>query len=164
MKPLKHIILLLFVSLGLTSCFVPKYATLSNTPNLSKYKYVYITPTSTSISVKRDTHNDSQGMHNTLSRKSFTPSDVIAGYFMKQGFIRVPEIREYQKAQTIVVNFGESGGKNYAYVATSTEVTIQVVDALTHEVLCTSTAEGLGETETDNIKNATIKCLDAIFR
>lgn len=44
--------------------------------------------------------------------KHFTPSDVIAGYFMKQRFIRIPEIREYQKAQTIVVNFGESGERS----------------------------------------------------
>lgn len=88
---------------------------------------------------------------------------MIAGSFMKHGFVKIPEINEAQKAQTIVVNYGESGRKNYG-LGYSIEVTIQLLDAATFELICSTTAEGMGETETDDVRKATIKCLNAIFQ
>ena len=164
MKAFKHILILLSISLGLASCGVPRYATISSKPDLSKYKYVYITPTSEKTSVTGGAYGNQYGVYGSTSSKSITPSDVIAGYFMKQGFVRIPEINETQKSQTIVVNFGESGRKNYGLGAYSIEVTIQLLDATTDELICSSTAEGMGETETDDVRKATIKCLDAIFQ
>lgn len=164
MKSLRHILILLSISLALASCGVPRYATISSKPDLSKYKYVYITPTSEKTSVTGGTYGNQYGVYGSTSSKSITPSDVIAGYFMKQGFVRIPEINETQKSQTIVVNYGESGRKNYGLGAYSIEVTIQLLDASTYELICSSTAEGMGETETDDVRNATIKCLDAIFQ
>ena len=164
MKSLRHILILLSISLALASCGVPRYATITSKPDLSKYKYVYITPTSEKTSVTGGTYGNQYGVYGSTSSKSITPSDVIAGYFMKQGFVRIPEINETQKSQTIVVNFGESGRKNYGLGAYSIEVTIQLLDATTYELICSSTAEGMGETETDDVRKATIKCLDAIFQ
>lgn len=92
-----------------------------------------------------------------------TPSEVIAGYFMKKGFVMIPEINEDQKAQTIMIAYGESGRKNY-FLTYSIEVTLQLLDATTYELICISTAEGMGATETDDVRKATIKCLDAIFK
>lgn len=165
MKAFRHILILLSISLGLASCgaMVPQKANLSSKPDLSKYKYVYITPTPEKTSVTGGTYGNQYGVYGSTSSKSITPSDVIAGYFMKQGFVRIPEINEPQKAQTIVVNYGESGRKNYG-LAYSIEVTIQLLDATTYELICSSTAEGMGETETDDVRKATIKCLDAIFQ
>ena len=164
MKAFKHIIILLFISLVLASCgaMVPQKANLSSKPDLSKYKYVYITPTSEKTSVTGGTYGNQYGVYGSTSTKSITPSDVIAGYFMKHGFVRIPEISEAKKAQTIVVNFGESGRVSYG-LAYSIEVTIQLLDASTYDVICSSTAEGMGETEADDVRKATIKCLDAIF-
>lgn len=164
MKSLRHILILLSISLALASCGVPRYATISSKPDLSKYKYVYITPTSEKTSVTGGTYGNQYGVYGSTSSKSITPSDVIAGYFMKQGFVRIPEINETQKSQTIVVNYGESGRKNYGLGAYSIEVTIQLLDATTYELICSSTAEGMGETETDDVRKATLKCLDAIFQ
>lgn len=164
MKSLRHILILLSISLGLASCGVPRYATISSKPDLSKYKYVYITPTSEKTSVTGGTYGNQYGVYGSTSSKSITPSDVIAGHFMKQGFVRIPEINEAQKAQTLVVNYGESGRKNYGLGAYSIEVTIQLLDATTYELICSSTAEGMGETETDDVRKATLKCLDAIFQ
>ncbi len=163
MKTLKRLLIYVSILLGLVCCGVPRYATISSKPDLSKYKYVYITPTSEKTSVTGETYGNQYGVYGSTSSKSITPSDVIAGYFMKQGFVRIPEINESQKAQTIVVNFGESGRKDYV-LAYSIEVTIQLLDAATYEVICSSTAEGMGETETDDVRIATTKCLDAIFQ
>ena len=163
MRSLRHILILLSISLGLASCGVPRYATITSKPDLSKYKYVYITPTSEKTSVTGGTYGNQFGVYGSTSSKSITPSDVIAGYFMKQGYVRIPEINEAQKAQTLVVNYGESGRKNYG-LGYSIEVTIQLLDATTYELICSSTAEGMGETETDDVRKATLKCLDAIFQ
>ena len=59
MKSLRHILILLSMSLALASCGVPRYATISSKPDLSKYKYVYITPTSEKTSVTGGTDRKS---------------------------------------------------------------------------------------------------------
>ena len=146
----------------ITGCGVPKYATISNQPDLSKYKYVYITPTGGKNSVTGGTYSNEFGVYGSTSSKSTSPSDLIAGRFMKQGFVRLPEISEVQKQQTLVVNYGESGRKvrGFGY---SIEVTIQLLDAATYELVCSATAEGMGETEADDVRKAIVKCLNAIF-
>lgn len=172
MKSLRHILILLSISLGLASCgvmapqkMVPQMAILSSKPDLSKYKYVYITPTPEKSSVTGGTYGNQYGVYGSTTSKSIIPSDVIAGSFMKHGFVRIPEINDAQKAQTIVVNYGESGRKNYGLLgAYSIEVTIQLLDATTYELICSSTAEGMGATETDDVREATLKCLNAIFQ
>lgn len=45
-----------------------------------------------------------------------------------------------------------------------TEVTLQFLDAGTYELICSLTAEGDGRTETDEVRKAIQKCLDAIFK
>ncbi len=165
MRVFQRIIIFLSVSMGLASCgiMVPKQANISNKPNLSKYKYVYIAPTAEKTSVTGGTYGNQYGVYGSTFSKSVTPSEVIAGYFMKKGFVMIPEINEDQKAQTIMIAYGESGRKNY-FLTYSIEVTLQLLDATTYELICISTAEGMGATETDDVRKATIKCLDAIFK
>ena len=43
------------------------------------------------------------------------------------------------------------------------EVTLQILSADTHEVLCTGTAEGQGETEADDIRIAITRALAMVF-
>lgn len=44
------------------------------------------------------------------------------------------------------------------------EVTLQFIAANTKTILCVSTAESIGDTETDDIKKAITRALDAIFQ
>ena len=164
MKNFKFVILFITILLGLANCGVPKYASLTNKPDLSKYRYVFITPTAEKASVTGEAFGNQYGLFGSTYSKSIIPSEVIAGSFMKQGFVIVPEILEAQKSQTIIVNYGESGRKNYGLGAYSIEVTIQLLDASSYELICSSTAEGMGETETDDVRKATNKCLNAIFQ
>ena len=43
------------------------------------------------------------------------------------------------------------------------EVSIQFVDAKTKEIICVSTAEGIGYTESDDIREAITRALNVIF-
>ena len=151
------------MSLALSSCGVSRYATISNIPDLSKYKYVYVESTAETTSVTGGTYGTQYGVFGSTSSRSFNPSDVIAGRFMKQGFIRVPKIPDDHKDLTIVINYGESGRKNNFW-GHKIEVTLQLLDAATYDLICVSTAEGMGETEADDVRKATNKCLDAIFK
>lgn len=163
MKTLKLLALFVVMAVGLSSCGVPQYATISKIPDFSKYKYVYITPTQELTSIAGGAVGTQYGVYSATTGKSVIPSNVIAGYFMKRGFVVVQEIDESQRAQTIVANYGESGRKNYA-LGYSIEITVQLLDASTNDVISVATAEGFGETEADDIRIATLKCLDGFFK
>ena len=162
MKKLKNLLLLLSTTFVLANCGAPKYANISNIPDLSGYRYIYITPSSELSSSAGSAVGTPYGLFGSTVSKSVSPSDLIAGMFMKRGFVRLPEIKDDLKSRTIIINYGESGRTNRAF-GYSTEVTLQLLNAQTLELICTSTAEGMGETESDDIKKATIKCVNAIF-
>ena len=96
------------------------------------------------------------------SSKSVNPTDIINGYMMKKGFRRLMDMEQSIPPKTIIISYGESGrhsmGLGYAI-----EVTIQLIDATTNEIILTSTAAGIGETEADDIRKATLNCLKNIF-
>lgn len=46
----------------------------------------------------------------------------------------------------------------------TTEVIIQFIAAQTNKIVCVTTAEGIGDTEADDIKEAITRALDAIFK
>lgn len=163
MKAIKNILLLSVLTLAVTSCSAPKYATISSTPDLSEYKYVYIAETGEKTSVTGGTFGGQYGIWGLTESKSFNPTDVIAGKFMKQGFIKVPYITDEHKDKTIVVNYGESDRKK-SFWSLTIEITIQLLDPSTYNLICVASAQGKGETETDCIRKATNKCLEAIFK
>lgn len=162
MKTFKNLLLLLATTFVLASCGVPKHANISNIPDLSGYRYIYITPSSELSSSAGGAVGTPYGLFGSNVSKSVSPSDLIAGMFMKRG-VRLPEIKEDLKSRTIIINYGESGRTNRGLGSYSIEVTLQLLNAQTLELICTSTAEGMGETESDDIRKATIKCVNAIF-
>ncbi len=94
--------------------------------------------------------------------KSVNPSDVISGILMKKGFIIVDSPKANK---TLLVKYGQSdkrsvlgglGGGGYTL-----EVSIQMLDALTQELLFVCTAEGQGSTEADDIRVAIVRCLES---
>jgi len=60
------------------------------------------------------------------------------------------------------VNYGESGRRNVAFGYTI-EVTIQFISAKSHTLLSSCTAEGIGDTEADDIRKAITRCLTGLF-
>ena len=163
MKTFKNLLLLFATTFILANCGVPKHANISNIPDLSDYRYIYITPSSELSSSAGGAVGTPYGLYGATVSKSVSPSDLLAGMFMKRGFIRLPEIKEDLKSRTIIINYGESGRTNRGLGSYSIEVTLQLLNAQTLELICTSTAEGMGETESDDIRKATIKCVNAIF-
>jgi hypothetical protein len=60
------------------------------------------------------------------------------------------------------VNYGESG-KRYRRLGYTIEVTIQFVSAKNNNIVCSCTAEGQGETEADDIRQAISRCLQGLL-
>ena len=96
------------------------------------------------------------------SSKSVNPTDVITGILTKEGFIRLPELKDELKDETLIVNYGESGRRNRS-LGYTIEVTIQLVSAKSNELISSCSAEGQGETEADDIRQAITRCLSALL-
>lgn len=129
---------------------------------LSEYKYVYITPTTGLTSGSGGVYGGNYGVYGSSVNKSVNPSDIIAGYMMRKGYVQVPEIKPELAFQTLIINYGETGRRSVFWGYTI-EITLQFLSAQSHEVVCTSTAEGMGETEADDIRIAINRALDEVF-
>ena len=122
---------------------------------LDGYKYVYITPTSGITST-------TGGVYGSTQTKSIYPSDIIAGIMIKKGFTQIPNISPELASQTLIINYGESGRRNVG-LGYTIEITLQILSAKTHEIVCISTAEGQGSTEADDIRIAITRALEEVF-
>lgn len=150
------IVILLFVG-----CETQQYTAIKNT-SLDKYHYVYIIPTGSKTG-SNGVHGNQYGVYGG-EVKSTNPQDIIAGYLMRKGFSILPSIDPELKSNTLIVSYGETGKHAVFILGYSISVVLQFRDASTHEIVCQSEAEGMGETEADDIYIAIIKALDAIFQ
>ena len=81
---------------------------ISNRQDISRFKYFVITPTSTLTSGAGAIY----GLNGAISSKTINPSDLIGGILTKKNFIRLSQENPDLSAQTMIVNFGESGRRN----------------------------------------------------
>ena len=81
----------------------------------------------------------------------------------KNGFIRLPELKNELSEETLIINYGESGRRNTGMGGYTIEVTIQFVSAKSNELISSCTAEGQGQTEVDDIRQAITRCLSVLF-
>lgn len=104
-------------------------------------------------------------MYGSSVSKSVNPSDIIAGYLIRKGYIQITQIKPEQASQTLIINYGETGRRNIwgGLLGYTIEITFQFISAQTHEVVCTSTAEGVGSTEADDIRIAINRALEEVF-
>jgi len=160
MKTIRFLAIIL-VSILINSCAILKPPTIIKNDTLENYKYIYIYPTNSLTSSSGATYS---GQYYSSS-KSVNPSDVITGILTKEGFIRIPELKDELTDQTLIVNYGESGKRNIAggLFGYTIEVTIQFISAKSHTIICSCTAEGLGETEADDIRKAITRCLSGLL-
>lgn len=155
-----NVIYVILLGLLFASCSSVKPATISKNDDIKKYKYFYISPTNSLTSSSGTTIN---GQYYS-STKSVNPSDIITGILTKEGFIKIPELNNELKDQTLIINYGESGRRGTGLGSYAIEVTIQFITANTHTSISSCTAEGRGETEADDIRKAIKSCLGAIFQ
>ncbi|GJM17213.1 MAG: hypothetical protein DHS20C13_25400 [Thermodesulfobacteriota bacterium] len=157
MKTIKFLAILIS-SFGLSSCAPLKPPVIIKNGTVENYKYIFISSTNSLTSGSGATY----GGQYYSSSKSVNPSDVITGILSKEGYIRLPELKPELADETIIVNYGESGRRNRG-LGYTIEVTIQLVSAKSHALICSCTAEGQGETEADDIRKAITRCLSGLL-
>ena len=131
--------------------------------SLSNYKYVYITPTTERTSSSAAIYGNKYGSYGGAETKSLIPSDVISGFMLKKGFVRLPQLDPELLDETLIINYGESGRRNVTWGYTL-EVTIQMLSARTNSIVCVTSAEGLGNTESDDLRIAINRALEEAFK
>ena len=162
MKIIKQLFTTIICVIIMSSCVSLKPAIITRNNSLDGYQFFYITPTAELTSSTASVYGNNYGIYGSTQIKSINPSDVIAGYLLKKGFTRVPEITPELRENTLIVNYCESGRWNVFWGYTI-EITIQFLSAQNYSVLCIGTAEGMGSTEADDIRIAINRCLDKVF-
>ena len=145
----------------LVSCVSLKAPIVNKYQSLDDYKYFYITPTSELTSSSAAIY----GGYGAAQTNSLNPTDVISGIMLKNGFVRLSELNPDLLEQTLIVNYGESGKRSVSLgLGYTLEVTIQMLSAKTNSIVCLCVAEGIGSTETDDIRTAINRALTALFK
>lgn len=164
---LKKSLLFILISFLFSSCVTcvkelqPVCVTRYN--SLDQYTYFYITPTETKSSSSGGVYGNQYGVYGSSSSKSTNPADIISGYLIKKGLIRLPEIKNNLSDKTMIINYGETGRRSVG-LGYTIEITLQVLSAKTNEVICVVTGEGIGDTEADDIRIAINRCLEELYQ
>jgi len=108
-------------------------------------------------------YGNNYGVYGAATSKSINPADVIKGSLVRSGFIVLPEIKSELLNETLIVNYGESGRRNLGLLAYSIEVSIQFISAENSSLISSCSAEGVGDTEADDIRIAIRRCLNALL-
>ena len=148
--------------LMLVSCRALHQPVIVRNVPIETFKYAYIPTTQGLASSTGETFGGKYGIYGFSTTKSVNPSDVIAGMLITEGFIILPELKSELSHETLIVNYGESGRHNRG-LGYTIEVTIQFISAETKQMVCTCTAEGQGETEADDIRQAIRRALSSLF-
>lgn len=151
----------ILISFFINGCAPLKPAVVIKNSSIENYKYIYISPTNSLTSSSGGVYGGEYGVYGATTSKSVNPADVISGILVKEGFIRLPELKSDLTDQTLIVNYGESGRRNRG-LGYTIEVTIQFVSAKSNEIISSCSAEGQGETEADDIRQAITRCLAAL--
>ena len=156
---LKRIITIIVSCVLIVSCAPLMPATSIKNGEIRDYKYIYISQTK---SLTSSLGTSMSGQYYSMS-KSVNPRDVISGILAKEGFILIPELKDEIANETLIINYGESGQRHTGLGSYTLEVTIQFVSSETSSLISSCTAEGRGETEADDIRQAITRCLNSII-
>lgn len=159
----KSFLLTIISSVLLCGCATLNPVSVTKNSSPDSYKYVYTSPTKSLTSSTGGVYGGAYGVYGSTTSKSVNPTDVITGILAKNGFIRLPELKNELSEETLIINYGESGRRNTGMGGYTIEVTIQFVSAKSNELISSCTAEGQGQTEADDIRQAITRCLSALF-
>lgn len=135
--------------------------------SITKYSCAYILPTNTitagNMKVSTLHHLSKIDVQGTGLTESVSPSDIIAGFLMKTGYAIVPKPDSTSTRKTLSISYGDCNCKqfNSSYYKT---IIIQFRDSYTNELVASSEAEAMGETEASATVNAIKKALKILFK
>lgn len=120
---------------------------------LDQYQYVLIEGSGSVTSIR------SSG--GSASTRSVNPSQLIEGILLKKGLVKVSEATPQTSGKLLLAKYGISGKRDIAggLGGYAQEVTISLVDAASLKPIFTCSAEGIGATETDDIREAVMNCM-----
>lgn len=130
----------------ISGCGLSKYSSIQRYSSLDKYRFFYAIPTSQLASGYGFVLGGQSGTIGSSSSKSVNPADIINGYMMKRGFVRITELDENKLYETLIIAYGESGRHKRGLSSYAIEVTLQFIDASSNKVILTSTGAGMGRT------------------
>lgn len=146
--------LLVFIMNG---CAILKPTQVNKLQDTSMYRYAIVGQTQTLTSGSGAVYMGygTGGGFGASSSKSINPADVISGILMKKGFVILSSPNH---KPTLLVRYGQGDKRNVGsgYIL---GVAIQMLDSKTHDLVFTCSAEGLGETEADDVRQAIERCL-----
>lgn len=160
----KRNILIALIPLLFASCVSLQPVRVTRNSSLDQYTYFYITPTETKTGSSGGVYGNGYGVYGSSRSKSTNPADIISGYLIKRGLVRLPEVKSDLADKTMIINYGETGRRSTGLGGYTIEVTLQVLSAKTSDVICVITGEGQGETEADDIRIAINRCLDEMYK
>lgn len=161
---LKKNILLVLIPIMFASCVTFQPVQIRRTASLDGYTYFYITPTETKTGSSGGVYGGSDGVYGSSISKSTNPADVISGFLIKRGLIRLSEIKTDLAEKTMIINYGKTGRRPTGLGEYTIEITLQILSAKTSEVLCVVTGEGQGVTEADDIRIAINRCCEELYK
>ena len=142
----------------MSGCAVKKEPIVTKSESAKEYKYVVIPETSTLNSGSGVLVGGQYGVYGGSKINEVDPGALIEGIMLKRGLNSIEEVRPDIIDETLIVKYGESGRRN-VFWGYALEVTIVLLDAKTNDAVYTCTAEGMGETEADDIRKAIHRCL-----
>ncbi|BDQ12126.1 hypothetical protein [Sediminibacterium sp. TEGAF015] len=154
-----NFLLILCLTGSLSGCSPLKPVTSNKNDSMYRFKYFYVTPTGSLTSSSGATIS---GQFYSSS-KNINPGEVITGILSKKGFIKLPDLKSEFSEETLIVNYGESGRRKTGLGGYTIEVTIQFISSKSKSLVCACTAEGQGETEVDDIREAINRCLNELL-
>ncbi|RDU52982.1 DUF4136 domain-containing protein [Helicobacter sp. MIT 00-7814] len=166
MKKIKLIAVGLYLGVLFQACAILEPVDTKKYGSINDYKFAYIKPTeSINSGVGVGFGNGGAGgffMGGANVNKSLNPSSIISGVLIKKGLIIVDSIKDQDK--TLIVNYGQGEKRNVigGLGGYTLGVTIQMIKASTNEPVYICSAEGQGETEVDDIREAISRCLSEL--
>jgi len=163
MKIIKWLVITLTIAL-IIGCAVLQEPIIERHETIDQYQYVVIPATSSLSSSTGGVFGGQYGVYGTSTSKQVNPSTVIEGILLKKGLTTVDEIEPEIINETLIVRYGESGRRDVAggLGGYTLEVTIVFISAKTNNTIYSCTAEGQGETEADDIRQAITRCLSGL--
>ena len=157
MKRIMSLAVVTALSLGFSGCSL-KEPIHTKYMESNKYEFVAIPDTNSINSSSSSFYIGQNGGYGGSSSKELNPSSIIEGILLKKGLTSVNQITDDIIDRTLLVKYRQSGRRE-VFMGYTLEVTMKMLDAKTKKSVFMCTAEGIGSTEVDDIREAITRCL-----